>query len=67
MIRANVVAFRASDEERQAIRAVAEHLSRTESDMLRMVIRSVAAELGVSPQPQDGTQADRQEVSSTAT
>jgi hypothetical protein len=51
-----VMSLRISDEERRVIRAVAERLGRTEPDTLRTMVKALAKELGVSPQPQDGKQ-----------
>jgi predicted DNA-binding protein len=65
--RTDTYAFRISNEEGEIIRAVADRLGRTEPDMIRTVIKAVAKELGVLSPQQDGKQADRQEVSSTAT
>lgn len=51
--RPEVVGFRVSTEERKAIRAVAERLSRTEGDFLRLVALRIAEELGVKPAAQN--------------
>lgn len=52
-----VVGFRVTTEERKAIRAVAERLSRTEGDFLRLVTLNVVRELGTLP-PQDDRKAE---------
>ncbi len=48
MCRTDRVDFRVTDEERSLIKALAHRLQRNESDMIRLVIRNVAEELGVT-------------------
>ncbi len=42
--------FRTSVEGRQELKAVAQRLKRTESDTIRLLVREIARELGVTPQ-----------------
>ena len=46
--------FRTDKQERELIALVAARLDRTESDTMRLIVRQVAAQLGVTP-----TKADR--------
>ncbi len=46
--------FRTDKQERELIALVAQRLDRTESDTMRLIVRQVAAQLGVTP-----TKADR--------
>ncbi len=44
--------FRTDKQERELIALVAARLDRTESDTMRLIVRQVAAQLGVTPAPQ---------------
>ena len=44
-----VLGFRANDQERQLITAMAQRLERSESDTIRLVLREKARELGIAP------------------
>ncbi len=55
MYRTDTFGFRVTDEERGLIKALATRLQRDESDMIRLVIRNVAEELGVRPQMTEKT------------
>ncbi len=48
MFRKDTFGMRVTDEERSLIKAVAERLQRDESDTIRMIVRNVAQELGVT-------------------
>jgi hypothetical protein len=61
MFRKDTFGFRVSDEERGLIKAVADRLQRDESDTIRMIVRNVAQELGVTPIAQPDRRADQLE------
>jgi len=44
-----VLGFRANDQERQLITAMAQRLERSESDTIRLVLRERAREMGIMP------------------
>jgi hypothetical protein len=44
-----VLGFRANDQERQQIAAMAQRLERSESDTIRLVLRREAERMGVTP------------------
>ncbi len=58
MLRTSTFQLRVSDEERQVFKAVAERLQRDESDTIRLLVRNVAQELGISASPQEARKAD---------
>ena len=58
MLRTSTFQLRVSDEERRVFKAVADRLQRDESDTIRLLVRNVAQELGVTPVPQDERKAD---------
>ncbi len=45
--------FRTDKQERELIALVAQRLDRTESDTMRLIVRQVAAQLGVTPAQTD--------------
>jgi len=45
--------FRTDKQERELIALVAQRLDRTESDTMRLIVRQVAAQLGVTPTKAD--------------
>ena len=45
--------FRTDKQERELIALVAQRLERTESDTMRLIVRQVAAQLGVTPTKAD--------------
>ncbi len=45
--------FRTDKQERELIALVAQRLDRTESDTMRLIVRQVAAQLGVTPTKDD--------------
>ena len=61
MFRTDTFGFRVTDEERGLIRAVAERLQRDESDTIRLLVRNIAQELGVSPTTQTDQRTDQME------
>ncbi len=48
MFRTDTFGFRVTDEERGLLKAVADRLQRDESDTIRLLVRNVAEQLGVS-------------------
>ncbi len=58
MIRKDTFGMRVTDEERSLIKAVAERLQRDESDTIRLIVRNVAQELGVTVSAQDDRKTD---------
>ncbi len=48
MLRTTTFQLRVSDEERRVFKAVADRLQRDESDTIRLLVRNVAQELGVT-------------------
>ncbi len=55
MFRTDTFGFRVTDEERGLLKAVAERLQRDESDTIRLIVRNVAQEMGLT----QTTQTDR--------
>ena len=53
--------FRTDKQERELIALVAARLDRTESDTMRLIVRQVAAQLGVTAPPQNDRRADPME------
>ncbi len=51
MLRTSTFQLRVSDEERRVFKAVADRLQRDESDAVRVIVRQVAEQLGVTPTP----------------
>ncbi len=53
--------FRTDKQERELIALVAQRLDRTESDTMRLIVRQVAAQLGVTP-TKDDRRADQKQA-----
>ncbi len=53
--------FRTDKQERELIALVAQRLDRTESDTMRLIVRQVAAQLGVTAPPQTDRRTDQME------
>ncbi len=53
MMRKDTFGMRVTDEERSLIKAVADRLQRDESDTIRLIVRNVAQELGVTVDTQN--------------
>ena len=53
MLRTTTFQLRVTDEERRVFTAVAQRLERTESDTIRLLVRNVAEQLGVTPSKDD--------------
>ncbi len=58
MFRTDTFGFRVTDEERGLLKAVAERLQRDESDTIRLLVRNVAQELGVTHITQNDQETD---------
>ena len=54
--------FRTDKQERELIALVAQRLDRTESDTMRLIVRQVAAQLGVTAPPQTDQHADQKQA-----
>ncbi len=62
MLRTSTFQLRVTDEERRVFKAVADRLQRDESDTIRLLVRNVAQELGVTPSQQPAHTTDDQKA-----
>jgi len=61
MLRTTTFQLRVSDEERRVFKAVADRLQRDESDTIRLLVRNVAEQLGVSASATNERKTDQNE------